>query len=113
MAVNSATQAAENSITEKRVAPRIPDRALRLEPERKPDCRASWHIARDAIPALQRFDGAERSRRMVQSFAAESRQECNSVEGRKKCLTPADDRKSEIKKTAEATRQPETRRTSC
>ena len=39
MAVNSATQAAENPFTEKRVASRIPDRALRLEPERKPDCR--------------------------------------------------------------------------
>lgn len=65
MAVNSATQATENPVTEKRVASRIPDRALRFEPERKPDGRAGGHVARDAIPALQRFDGTKRSGGMV------------------------------------------------
>ena len=65
MAVNSATQTAENPLTEKRVASRIPDRALRLEPERKPDGGAGGHVARDAIPALQRFDDTERSGGMV------------------------------------------------
>ena len=69
MAVNSATQAAENSLTEKRVAPRIPDRALRIAPERKQDGRTSGHVARDAVPALQRFDDAERSGGMVQRVA--------------------------------------------
>ena len=82
MAVNSATQAAENSITEKRVAPRIPDRALRIEPERKPDCRTGGHVARNAIPALQGFDGTERSGGMVQRAAAEDRQECDFTQGR-------------------------------
>lgn len=73
MAVNSATQAAENPLTEKRVASWIPDRALRLEPERKPDCRASWHVACDAVPALQGFDGTERSGGMVHRDSTENR----------------------------------------
>ena len=54
-----------NPLTEKRVAPWIPDRALRFEPKRKPDRRAGGYVTRNVVPALQRFDGTERCGKMV------------------------------------------------